>query len=334
MGRTESSRFPMWAGKCLTDSDGNECVSPVNYDAPVDYESLEKIHQELKELRLRLKIAQEKTAQIVTENVANRALHGFSRARINLINECNKREFCVKPDIWFMRMFDLLKSVINLIIDDSDVYDIMFNYGRSSSSSVFRQLQIDDLIHSDSTFETSQIANSSMWFSYASQFHTKDIYCGDFGVNRIADGHYERQEDLAVDGIYAEILFGMLMLREGGSMIIKTYTYFTEKMQCVIGMLFNHFDVQFTKGQFSKATNSERYVVCMNYHTPLTYSQAMDLLVRVPNTPLPLHNVLTIEKTYVEVQIKALCVAGQILTCYKQNKLDATKRAEFLARCL
>tara|TARA_R110002049_G_scaffold1641_4_gene12509 strand:+ start:30524 stop:31540 length:1017 start_codon:yes stop_codon:yes gene_type:complete len=337
MGRTDlfetESHLPLWMGWC----------PPVDVEKHNDdhlekrSERLEEISNELNELRLRLKLAQEKAFNGVSEGMANKALHNTSRARENLKKECAARPYCVKPDLWFLRVFHTLKSVLAL----SDVYNvnILINYGRTnshkgpSSCDVLKQLKIDGIIHPDSNMELSSISNSSLWFSYASQFHTKDIYYGNYGVDRVEDGRYERQEKLATKGIYAEILFGMLMLREGGSMIIKTYTYFTKKMQCVIGMLFDHFDIQFTKAQFSKSTNSERFIVCMNYRNVLTYSQAVDLLVRVPDTPLPLHNVLTLERAYVGTQIEALKLVAEILDCYKQGKLDKAKRAEFLARC-
>ena len=295
--------------------------------------SLEQINNELKDLFNRLKIAKEKAANVVPEKESNRVLHSFSKARKECTKMFKKRDYVVeKPNMRFFRVYELLMPLLEL----TETYEVsvMVNYARREDHDVFKQLKTDGTISQASKMSTASILNSSLWFSYAPQYHSVDIFHGNYGIDCIKNGKYERQEDMAADGICSEILFGMLLLRENGSMIIKSYTFFTKKMQCALGMLFNHFNVQIVKGRFSKSTNSERFIVCTNYRNILTYAQVMEFSKRMSCDTYPLQDVLTIERSLVEHQIKALEVNVEILTCYKKGELNTEARAEFLSKCL
>jgi cap2 methyltransferase len=94
--------------------------------------------------------------------------------------------------------------------------------------------------------------------------NTIDLYTSDLGFDVSTD--YNAQEMLHAKFNFGQILNGILVLKKGGSMFTKQYTYFSPfsiSILCVLSSLFT--DVFICKPATSKATNSEIYIVCKDF---------------------------------------------------------------------
>lgn len=94
-----------------------------------------------------------------------------------------------------------------------------------------------------------------------------DLYTSDLGFDVSQD--YANQELLQARANLGQILTGVMVLREGGSMFTKQYTYmepFTISLMGAMTILFDR--VEICKPLFSKSGNSETYLVCLGYKNP------------------------------------------------------------------
>ena len=93
---------------------------------------------------------------------------------------------------------------------------------------------------------------------------TVDLYTSDLGFDVSDD--YNNQELAQARANLGQIVTGLMVLREGGSMITKQYSYFEPFTVSVIGVMTRLFNrVEVCKGMFSKAGNSETYLVGIGY---------------------------------------------------------------------
>ena len=291
--------------------------------------TLEQINEELRALRSTLMEWKQRVANIVPESINNRTTHPFSQARQRCRQAALEKQYVVTPNIRFLRVQSLMMKVINSF----DV-DVMVNYGRREDMDVDKQLKKDAIISRKSKMYKCNISDTTMWKMYERMYHTIDVYHGNYGVDRAPDGKYDKQEEYALSGILAEVLFGMLMVKEGGSMIIKTYTFFTPETRLLLGMLRAHFDIEFTRTEYAKYTNSERFVICTNYRNVITYKQAIHLWKTPVYSEFPLRETYLVEEEYTGMQIKALQIISEILNLYKNKALDDTMRNYYMKICL
>lgn len=88
-----------------------------------------------------------------------------------------------------------------------------------------------------------------------------DIYTSDLGF---AVQSYFHEEEEHFQAHKAQVELGMRILRDGGCMIVKTFTMSTSETTALIGMLINSFkEFYVVKPATSKPDNSECYWVCM-----------------------------------------------------------------------
>ena len=93
---------------------------------------------------------------------------------------------------------------------------------------------------------------------------TVDLYTSDLGFDVSDD--FNNQELAQARANLGQIVTGLLVLREGGSMVTKQYSYFEPFTVSVIGVMTRLFKrVEVCKGMFSKAGNSETYLVGLGY---------------------------------------------------------------------
>ena len=110
-----------------------------------------------------------------------------------------------------------------------------------------------------------------------------DLYTSDLGFDVSQD--YANQELLQARANMGQIITGLMVLREGGSMFTKQYTYmepFTISLMGAMTILFDR--VEICKPLFSKSGNSETYLVCLGYKKPgLDHPVIASMLNRLRN---------------------------------------------------
>lgn len=91
-----------------------------------------------------------------------------------------------------------------------------------------------------------------------------DLYTSDLGFDVSQD--YNKQEELHAHANMGQIITALLVLRKGGIMITKQYSYFEPFTVSLIGLLTIVFDkVEISKPMFSKSGNSETYIIGLGY---------------------------------------------------------------------
>ena len=95
--------------------------------------------------------------------------------------------------------------------------------------------------------------------------NTVDLYTSDLGFDVSDD--YNKQEEVHMRANMGQIITGLLVLRRGGNMVTKQYSYFEPITIGIIGIMTRLFErVEICKPMFSKSGNSETYLVCMGYN--------------------------------------------------------------------
>lgn len=93
-----------------------------------------------------------------------------------------------------------------------------------------------------------------------------DLYTSDLGFDVSDD--YNNQEMLQAHANLGQIVTALMVLKKGGIMITKQYSYFDPFTISLIGVLTRVFDkVEVCKPMFSKSGNSEIYLVGIGYNT-------------------------------------------------------------------
>jgi 23S rRNA U2552 (ribose-2'-O)-methylase RlmE/FtsJ len=107
-----------------------------------------------------------------------------------------------------------------------------------------------------------------------------DLYTSDLGFDVSHD--YNRQEELQSHANLGQIVTALLVLKKGGIMITKQYSYFEPFTISLMGLLTLVFDrVEICKPMFSKSGNSETYLVGLGYkpHTESNNNSVVRVLL-------------------------------------------------------
>jgi 23S rRNA U2552 (ribose-2'-O)-methylase RlmE/FtsJ len=111
------------------------------------------------------------------------------------------------------------------------------------------------------------VANQKDWHSRFGG--TVDLYTSDLGFDVSAD--YSKQEQVHAMANLGQILAGLMVLKAGGNMITKQYTYYESFTISLMGLMTTLFDkVDICKPMFSKSGNSETYLVCIGLKQQLS----------------------------------------------------------------
>jgi 23S rRNA U2552 (ribose-2'-O)-methylase RlmE/FtsJ len=160
-----------------------------------------------------------------------------------------------------------------------------FNYKRNNKGDKYYGMTlISDDINIPSWKKSSHFINnnSNVIIEYGST-KTGDLfikenllYCNDNYGNTMdyitADGGFDfsvdfnKQEELSMKLIIAQIFFAIIMQKEGGNFVLKIFDIFKFKTVEIIFLLANLYDyVYIYKPYTSRVANSEKYVICKNY---------------------------------------------------------------------
>lgn len=120
---------------------------------------------------------------------------------------------------------------------------------------------------------------------------TVDLYTSDLGFDCSSD--YNNQETLHAKANLGQILTGLNVLKNGGVLITKQYTYFEPFTVSLIGCLtFVFRELKIIKPMFSKPANSEIYILGLGYRRD---PRVIDILTKGLATfdDNPMHPLLT-----------------------------------------
>ena len=97
--------------------------------------------------------------------------------------------------------------------------------------------------------------------------NTMDLITADGGFDFSID--FNKQEIYAIQLIYTQIIYALILQKKGGCFIIKIFDCFSKSMVDLIYVLTSCYDdIYITKPDTSRKANSEKYIVCKGY-TPL-----------------------------------------------------------------
>ena len=161
-----------------------------------------------------------------------------------------------------------------------------FNYKRNNNKNdkYYGMTLISDDINIPSWKKSSHFINNNpnVIIEYGST-NTGDLfmkenllYCNDKYGNSMhyitADGGFDfsvdfnKQEDLSMKLIIAQIFFAIIMQKTGGNFVLKIFDIFKFKTVEIIFLLSNLYEyVYIYKPYTSRVANSEKYVICKNY---------------------------------------------------------------------
>ena len=96
-----------------------------------------------------------------------------------------------------------------------------------------------------------------------------DFITGDGGIDYSED--FNNQEQMTINLIVAQVIYALIMQKQGGHFILKIFDCFYENTINILYTLSTFYEnVYICKPDTSRSANSERYVVCMNKRKTLT----------------------------------------------------------------
>lgn len=128
--------------------------------------------------------------------------------------------------------------------------------------------------------DVTDIKNINYWEKFFN--NSVDLYTSDLGLAVSKD--YNKQEDFQLRPNIGQLLTGIVVLKKGGSMITKQYTWFHAQNVTILALLTNLFkEVYVTKPITSRPFNSETYIVAKHYLGPFkkdTYEYSLIELIK------------------------------------------------------
>lgn len=118
-----------------------------------------------------------------------------------------------------------------------------------------------------------------------------DLYTSDLGFD--VSQNYNAQELLHLKAHYGQLLCGLLVLKPGGNLVVKQFTFFTEINICNLGILTTMFDeVYISKPATSKTDNSEIYIVAKGFKkNPEVLKRMKDMFFSCGENPDVLYSI-------------------------------------------
>ena len=136
-----------------------------------------------------------------------------------------------------------------------------------------------------------------------------DLITGDGGFDNSLD--YSKQEEHSLKLIYSEIFVALNLQTKGGSFICKIFDIFKSETITLINILkLSYNEVYIHKPYISRMSNSEKYIVCLDYKgynkeiINLMCHHFNDNKINIPIDQYFINDILNINKKYVENQIK------------------------------
>ena len=152
-----------------------------------------------------------------------------------------------------------------------------------------------------------------------------DFYTSDGGIH--VGNDYNNQEALNADLHIGQMICGLLTLKEGGSIVLKIYTWFTPKVQSLIvycASLFKKFYIH--KPQTSRPENSEIYLIGLGYKTAeLDLSKKWFDSDIVDLERYDVYELFKCQEELIRVQSEFILERVNYVHNYKKNKIKINK---------
>lgn len=111
---------------------------------------------------------------------------------------------------------------------------------------------------------TGDIYNIENVDAFAKKCRNYDLITADGGFD--FSGNFNLQEMRVLRMLVAEILCGLVCLRDGGTFVLKMFDAFSKATSCLVQVLVSTFsEVKCVKPLSSRPANSERYYVCKGF---------------------------------------------------------------------
>ena len=117
---------------------------------------------------------------------------------------------------------------------------------------------------------TGNIFNEENYIYLKNKFNKKfEVITGDGGIDFSAD--YNDQENAAIRLILTQVIYALTLQKRNGSFILKMFDLFSKISIDIIYILSIYYEkVYIVKPYTSRYANSEKYIVCINYHKSIT----------------------------------------------------------------
>ena len=169
-----------------------------------------------------------------------------------------------------------------------------------------------------------------------------DLVTADGGFDFSDD--FNKQELNMLNLLYAQIAFAVCLQKRGGTFVLKMFDCFAEASVDLLYLLSSFYDkVYITKPQTSRYANSERYIVCMQFHFDGNTSFYPYLLSTFTNMcnkkevrrffdiPLPLYYLNRLEESNVVIGMNQIENIYSTITLM-ENKTSKKSRIEHLIK--
>jgi len=171
--------------------------------------------------------------------------------------------------------------------------------------------------------------------------HTFDFITADGGFDFSID--YNEQEKMASKLILIEILYGLMLQKINGNMVIKVYDIYQNLTLDFLYLLTNYYDkVYVYKPYTSRYANSEKYIVCRNLYKKIDEKiiekfkkiikdDNLNSVTRILNIDIPLYFILSIQtlnSMFGELQLDNINLTLSLLENFKgkKEKIECLKK--------
>lgn len=105
-----------------------------------------------------------------------------------------------------------------------------------------------------------------------------DFITADGGFDYSVD--FNKQEQNSINLIFCEVLYAIILQKEGGSFVLKIFDMFHKNTLEILYILNYFYEKIFIyKPNTSREANSEKYIVCINFTKKTNYSQVINKLI-------------------------------------------------------
>ena len=127
------------------------------------------------------------------------------------------------------------------------------------------------------TYKDSDLTKLDIIDKFISEYENKaDFVTADGGFNW-KDENFQEQEAYLL--LLSEVYCGLKIQKEGGSFVLKIFEVFTELTVKIIEILKRFYEnVIIVKPLLSRSSNSEKYIVCMNYKSNKNIIKIYDII--------------------------------------------------------
>ena len=174
---------------------------------------------------------------------------------------------------------------------------------------------------------------------------TMDLVTADGGFDFSND--YNAQELNSCKLVFAEVIYALLLQKQGGTFILKLFDCFlqaTSEMMYLLSMLYE--EVHVTKPSTSRCANSERYVVCLNFknldnyayyasfYTMLVNIQQPTFIHRIIAIPVPLYFLNELEEINTLLAQTQIEYINKTINYIKHNNIPANLLHTNIHKCV